>query len=84
MKNKFFIFETMRNAPYKKLILVIVLLLNGVLTYAQEIFPPEPLPEDAPPPPGLPLESGLAILLFVGLAFAFYYYKNIDTKKASN
>ena len=53
------------------------LLLNTVINAQVQT----PLPP--PPPPGLPIDSGLPILLIVGILFGVYmiYHTNIKTTK---
>ncbi len=57
-----------------------VALLNATVVFSQE-GPPPPM---APPVlPGLPIDTGVVFLLVSALGLAFYYFKNIYTKKAS-
>lgn len=79
MKNNFFTFETMKNAPHMRLILLIVMLFTVFPMFAQD--PPEPPPPT--PLPGVPINEGLIVLFFSALVLAFYYYKTISIKKAS-
>lgn len=43
--------------------------------------PPQPNPSAAPPPPGLPIDNGIYILVAVSLILAFYKLSKI--KKTS-
>lgn len=64
----------------QKLLMIAVALLNATVVFSQEDPPPPPTD---PPPPGLPIDIGVAVLLVGALGLAFYYFKNIYTKKAS-
>jgi len=73
-------FETMKSALYKKIMYAAVL-LNSVVLFAQADEPPTPPPPT--PPPGLPVDAGVLLLLVGALGLGFYYFKNMNTKKAS-
>lgn len=60
--------------------LSVVVLLNASVAFSQEAPPPPP----PTPPPGLPVDAGIAVLLVGALGLAIYYFKNTNTKKASN
>nr|WP_294939574.1 hypothetical protein [uncultured Flavobacterium sp.] len=60
--------------------MITVVLLNASVAFSQEAPPPPP----PTPPPGLPIDAGIVLLLAGAFGLAFYYFKNINTKKASN
>ncbi|ESU24370.1 hypothetical protein FEDK69T_08170 [Flavobacterium enshiense DK69] len=57
-----------------------VVFLNTPMVFAEDAPPTPPPPS---PPPGMPVDTGVAVLLVGALGLAFYYFKNIRTKKAS-
>ena len=70
----------MKSALIKKVMFGAVL-LNSVVMFSQTEEPPTPPPPT--PPPGLPIDSGIVLLVAGAIVLAFCY-KNILTKKASN
>ena len=42
--------------------------------------PPNPQPV-GPPPPGFAIDSGLVFLLFFGVLFSFFFFKNLTVSK---
>jgi len=79
VKNIFY-FCQMKNS-FIKIGVFSYFVLNTLSAMGAPVPPP---PENgAPPPPGAPLDERLYLLLGVGLLYAFYYYKNYHTKKAS-
>jgi len=55
----------------KIVLLVVVFLLVNTASYSQV-----PVPMAPPPPPGLPIDSGVIGLLIVGLSFGVLKLKN--------
>jgi hypothetical protein len=51
------------------LMLCIFFMLIGFVAYSQ-VKPPTPI--GPPPPPGLPIDGGLSILLIAGIAYGVY------------
>ena len=48
------------------------MLLTSVSVFAKKkIEPPEP-PQNQPPPPGLPIDGGLSVLLIAGSVYGIY------------
>jgi hypothetical protein len=66
----------MKKITLKNLIVAVLMSSTGLL---QAAAPPPPIP---PPPPGLPVDSSITILIVFSIAFAFYKYNAIHTKKA--
>ncbi|MBY0487922.1 MAG: hypothetical protein K2P85_12160 [Flavobacteriaceae bacterium] len=66
----------MKIVPNKKIVVFAGLLCSNFIFAAPT--PPEPIP---PTPPGLPLDSGLLVLIFVSIIYGFYKIYNL--KKAS-
>jgi len=54
----------------RKIVAIVLLLLFPLITMAQG--PPSP----APPPPGLPIDSGIVYLLLLGVAYGISKVKN--------
>ena len=43
--------------------------------------PPNPQPVGPPPPVGVAIDSGLVFLLFFGVLFSFFFFKNLTVSK---
>jgi hypothetical protein len=66
----------MRIVPNKFLIALMGCFIGmvSVSSYASAIANIQNPPPPTPPPPGTPIDGGVAILLLIGLVFAFYTY----------
>lgn len=64
----------------KKFILLFIVFMCGTFAFSTN-NPPQPNPSAAPPPPGLPIDNGIYILVAVSLILAFYKLSKI--KKTS-
>jgi len=62
------------------LILLIHLLVYGLAIAQKKPLPP-PQPENTPPPPGLPIDNGIAILLILGIVLGLYLIFSKNNKK---
>lgn len=68
----------MKKAPY--IIALLMTFLCGVFTVEARNGPPPP---GVPPPPGLPIDQGVLVLLFMGIATAYYVFIYKTNRKTS-
>lgn len=64
----------MNRKNIKIMMLCFSFMLISLVTYA-EIEPPKPELANSPPPPGMPIDGGLSLLLASGVAFGIYALK---------
>ena len=66
----------MNKKTVKVLMLCFSFMLFSLAAYSQKgPVPPQPKPEDTTPPPGLPIDGGLSLLLASGVVYGIYSLK---------
>jgi hypothetical protein len=68
----------MKNAPNN--LALLMTLLCGVFSVEARNGPPPP---GIPPPPGLPIDQGVLVLLFIGIATAYFVFTQQKNRKTS-
>ena len=59
--------------PNKKILAsILLILISFVGLAAQHDGPPQPVVQGTPPPPGLPIDNGLMVLLVAAIVFGIY------------
>jgi ABC-type amino acid transport system permease subunit len=63
------------------ILVVILFMFNAITAYGQDLSSGPPAPNRTPPPPELPLDTSIFVLIALGLIYGIYIsYKKFNAK----